>query len=58
MFAWRSWESLTSERFPKRASVSSKNSTQFAFFASVNTRRRFFSVSPMYLLMTEARSMR
>ncbi len=49
MLAYRSCESLTSERLPKTASASSKRSTASVRSASVKMRSRFFSVSPTYL---------
>src|SRR5262245_60525674 len=56
MLAYRSSELLTSDRLPKSASASSKNSIALAFSAVVKMRSRFFSVSPMYLLTTPDRS--
>ena len=40
--------SVTSERFPKSASASSKKSTMLAAVAAAKKCSRFFSVSPMY----------
>ena len=56
MLAYRSWASETSDRLPKRASASSKKSSTWLVSAAANTRSRFFSVSPMYLLTKAARS--
>src|SRR6266545_3974195 len=56
--AYRSCESLTSLRLPNSASASSKKRIAFESAAAWNTRSRFFSVSPIHLLTTPARSMR
>ena len=58
MLAYRSWLSLTSLRLPNSASASSNISSDPPSSAASKTRRRFCSVSPMYLLTTPARSIR
>ena len=50
--------SLTSLRFPNRASASSNSRIAPASFAASNSRRSFFSVSPTCLDTTAPRSMR
>src|SRR5579885_3480882 len=52
MLASRSWLSFTSLRLPKRASASSKSRMAPLSSAVSKIRRRFFSVSPIYLLTT------
>ena len=49
---------MISVRLPKIASASPKNRTTPLCTAASKTYRRFFSVSPMYLLMTLVRSFR
>ena len=56
ILAYLSWASFTSERFPKRASASSKNRIALLVSASLKILLRFFSVSPIYLLITLERS--
>ena len=58
MFAKRSCASFTCIRLPNSASASSKKSSTGARSQAAKTERRCFSVSPMYLLTTPARSTR